>query len=327
MFEIKIVKDINLEEWNELLLNSREATVFHTKEWIEVLMKTYHNYEPLYIIANENGKVIGGMPVFDDKRFGVHNFLSMPLSTYGGPVSLDADAMVVESILRKFSKLGEKLNPGLLRVIDLSKKCDVLKSFAFHERKFSTHILDLNCSLDYIWTNKINKKTRNEVRQSQKREVTVESVKNKVDVHLCYEMITNLAKRHNTTPLPFELYDNLFKIMPKSGLVRWEVAKYKNIPIANCIYFTYKDKMFYWMNASYKEYQNLRPNDLLVYSMIRWGVENGYKYCNFGASPPEAKGLIRFKESWGAEKVEYLMYEKKSKLFKVAGFFRNKLKK
>jgi hypothetical protein len=326
MFEIKIVKDINLEDWNELLSHSEEATIFHTKEWIEVLVKTYSNYKPLYIIAIKNNKIIGGMPVINDKRFGVNNFISMPLSTYGGPVVLDSDISTINGILREFSKLNKSLNVGLLRIIDFSKKCDFLKYFGFYEKKLFTHILNLNFPWDYILANKINKKTRN-VRQSQKRGVTVESVKNKVDVHLCYEMITNLAKRHNTTPLPFELYDNFFKIMTKSGLVKWEVAKYKNIPIATCIYFTYKDKIFYWINASYKEYQILRPNDLLVYSMIKWGVENGYKYCNFGASPPEAKGLIQFKENWGAEKVEYSMYEKKSKLFKVVKFFKNKLKK
>jgi hypothetical protein len=40
----------------------------------------------------------------------------------------------------------------------------------------------------------------------------------------------------------------------------------------------------------------------------------GYLEYNFGASPPDAEGLIRFKEGWGATRRPVLILERRSGL-------------
>ena len=44
----------------------------------------------------------------------------------------------------------------------------------------------------------------------------------------------------------------------------------------------------------------LRPNNFLVASLLETLCQAGYNEYNFGASPSDASGLIRFKEGWGA---------------------------
>ena len=55
--------------------------------------------------------------------------------------------------------------------------------------------------------------------------------------------------------------------------------------------------------ASLKEYQNLQPNNLLVWNCIIWSKRNGYKKFGLGGWQIKARGHLRginkFKEKWG----------------------------
>jgi len=327
MFEIKIVKDVNLEEWNELLLNSREATVFHTKEWLDVIEKSYKDRTVNYIIGrDENKKLVCGLPIIKYKRLG---FLVFTSTIWGTPLLLiGTDELVKEAVLKKFAELYKKINVIYLSLSDYSNKCQYLKKLGFECKKDFVHRLELTPSFDYLLEKKFNRCIRKNIRSAIKNGVILEEVKDMSQVKQYYDVAKHTYLRRGGKMIyPFEFYKNIFEIMSPKNLTRWHLAKKDGTVIAGTLHFVYKDTIFDLLDASYKEYQNLRPNDLLVYSMIKWGVENGYKYYNFGSSPPEAKGLIRFKEKWGAEKIEYLIYEKKSKLFKVVEFFKNKLKK
>lgn len=313
-FEINIVHDVDREEWNILLLKSPDATAFHTRECLETLTKTYSNYKSIYIIArDENGKLIGGMPVIKSKsKFGFYSLLAMPFGLYGGPIVLsdcDDSESIRNSILKQFYKLSK--NPLCIssQVADFSGKCDNLNSMGFKKEKVCTYIVNINSNIKNMWMKKINKKVRNEVRQAKKQDVMVEEISDISQVKRLYDMIKDTDKRHERTSYLFDLYNNLFNFMCKNGLVKWFIAKKNDVYVANSLYFTYNDSIMHWMNASYKKYWRLRPNNLLQWTIIEWGIENGYKYFNLGGLPTtEAKGLIKFKESWGAEKKYYYIY-------------------
>lgn len=324
MFEIEVVRDVNSKEWNELLLNSSEATVFHTKEWLNVLEKSYADQSIYYVIGRDkNGKLICGLPLVKYKRFGFSAFTS---TTWGAPLLLNnTDELVRVGVLKKFSELNKKINVVYLSQSDYFNKSQYLEDLGFESKKSFLHRLELTPSFDYLWEKSFKKYTRKNTRLAIKKGVVLEEVKDISQVKQYYDIAAHTyLRRGGKIIYPFNFYKNIFDIMLPKNLVRWHLAKKDDVVIAGTLHLVYKDTIFDLLNASYKEYQNLRPNNLLVCSMIKWGVENGYKYYNFGASPSEAEGLIRFKENWGAEKVEYPVYEKKSQLFKIGCLLRDK---
>jgi CelD/BcsL family acetyltransferase involved in cellulose biosynthesis len=321
MYRINFARNIDPSKWGKLLLNSKDATVFHTYEWVQTLNKTYPNYKPLFLVASdEDGELVGGMPIIALRQKGFRHFLSMPFGTYGGFLIKDnMDENLRIAGLKKFYRLT-RWNHGESIVIDFPKKCGFLESLGFEWKKNFTHVLELNLPFDEIWTKIFSKKVRNETRQALKRGVVTEELKDASQLEGACDMISKTYERHKIQPYPLKLYENILGIMGERKLVRWLIAKYNEKPIATSMFFTFKDNVIYWMNASYVEYRNLQPNNLLLSEMIKWSCENGYKYFNFGASPSEANGLIRFKENWGARKTEYNSYEKVSPTFKFASF-------
>ena len=62
-----------------------------------------------------------------------------------------------------------------------------------------------------------------------------------------------------------------------------------------------------------KRFQALRPNNILVWSIIRWYCENGDKKLSFGRSDMNNDGLRRFKRGWNLEegKLRYYRFDMK----------------
>jgi len=58
------------------------------------------------------------------------------------------------------------------------------------------------------------------------------------------------------------------------------------------------------------------PNHLLTWHAIEQGCLNGYEFFDFGRTSPENKGLMRYKEMWGAKRIDlpYSYYPKVSAL-------------
>jgi len=321
LYRINFTWNINPSEWYKLLLNSKDATIFHTYEWIQVLEKTYPNHKPLFLIAsNENAELVGCMPIIALREKGFRHFFSTPFGYGGFLIRNDMNESLRIMGLRKFCELGKVWNHGRSMINDFSKKCGFLASLGFKEKKGFTHVLELNVPFDQIWAGIISKKARNETRQAVKRGVTVEELKDNSQLELLHDMILETYDRHKTEPYPLKYYENILAIMGERKLVRWLIAKHSGKPVATSLFFTFKESVVYRMNSSYMEYRNLQPNNLLISEMIKWSCENGYKSFDFGGSPLEANGLIRFKENWGAKKTELNVYEKVSPIFKFASF-------
>jgi lipid II:glycine glycyltransferase (peptidoglycan interpeptide bridge formation enzyme) len=218
-------------------------------------------------------------------------------------------------ILEEFWKLAHRWDVLDSYIVDFYQKCGLLRSLGFSGMRCFTHVLLLDLPDEEIWTKRLSKKARNQTRLAQKKGVQIEEI-NSDCLDLVYEMICETSKRHMSVPYPSRLYENIFKIMKSKSLVKWLVARYEGKPIATSMFFAFKDSLTYWTNASLEEFRNLQPNNLLLWEMIRWGCKNGFRSLNMGASPLEAVGLTKFKESWGARRYEYVVYDRSSSLFR-----------
>jgi lipid II:glycine glycyltransferase (peptidoglycan interpeptide bridge formation enzyme) len=324
--DIDVTENIDVNEWDELLANSEDATVFHTYEWIKVLNETYSRYSKLFITArNGDGKLIGGMPLIISKNRIIRGLTSMPFGTYGGSVvrsGIVHEPVVRRKILGKFQEIEKKWKLNRSVLVDFQNTHGHLESLGFERRNAFTHILELNQPLEQI-RRRIKKEKRRAIRQAVQRGVIIKEVHNALEFEPLYAIFEHTYSRHGSVPYPLKLYEKILTIMGKKGTVQCRVAKHDNTSLACSIYFTHKDSIMYWIGVSYEKYWGFRPNDLLIWSVIEYGVANGYKILNLGASPLEAKELIRFKHSWGAQSIEYSIYEKSSRLLRIALSLRN----
>jgi hypothetical protein len=312
--KVEIVEDIEYNKWNELLEDCDEATIFQTKEMLEVLKKSFENYKIYYIVALENDKIMCGLPIIRKKK---KVFTSFASPDWGSPVLRENNQEALKEVLRKFSSLSKEKGISCLSINDYFNKCDYLKDLGFETKQCSFHIVKLEKPFENMFPNKISKSRRKNANAAIKRGVVLEEVNSIEQVKEYYEMAKYTSalyggKHH----FPFLFYKYIFEIMLSKNWVKWHIARKDGTPVAATLHFVYKDVVFDFLDTSYREHQNLRANDLLVYNMMKWACENDFKIYHFGSSEG-VESLMRFKEIWGADNLYFPIYMKKTLRHKI----------
>jgi CelD/BcsL family acetyltransferase involved in cellulose biosynthesis len=75
-------------------------------------------------------------------------------------------------------------------------------------------------------------------------------------------------------------------------------------PVAAGVFLTFNHTVIYKYAASRPDALANRPNDWLVYNVLRLASEEGYRVFDFGISDRKQAGLRRFKCNWGAKEID-----------------------
>jgi hypothetical protein len=315
--ELLYLADLDEQKWEELLLNSPFSTFYHKSDWAKLWFSSFVYFTPLFLVySGENGKYTAGFPFILSDKYRLKRVYSMPFGTYGGMVFSEGFRM--EQIAELYKKIDEelrKLKVVSAEVIDFFGQPKSLSRYGYDPVKAYTHLLDLSKYMD----NPVHKTKRGAI-QAEKKGVKVVSLSSVEKIRDCYNLVLERDRRHGLKRSKFSLglYENIWNIFQSGKELRWSVVTVEEQIIAFQINFLFKDTIYYWEGASLSEALDLRPNDALFSDTIQWGITQGYKYLNLGGSPEKAEGLVRFKESWGGEKKEYLIYSKKKFWYKTA---------
>ncbi len=309
-FRLLYLGDLEEKKWEELLLNSPLSTFYHKSSWAKVWFASYVYFTPLFLVwLDDNGSYRAGFPFLLSDKYRLKRTYSMPFGTYG---DLVASPELLDENLRKFyTELNNQLRKlGIVgaEVVDFFGKQKILAEYGYKQSTQYTHVLDLA-----KYQHEPVHETKRGPIQAEKKGVRVEPLPSVEEIKDCYDLVKERDKRHGQkkSKFPFSLYENVWNILRSGNQLFWSVAKTDERIIAFQINFLFKDTIYYWEGASATDALNLRPNDALFKDTIQWGISQGYRYFNLGASPEGAEGLVKFKESWGGEKKEYLIYSKK----------------
>ena len=103
-----------------------------------------------------------------------------------------------------------------------------------------------------------------------------------------------------------EYYQSFFKF--KENLFFANVYYNDNL-IASCIIFKYDKLLHYHIGGSYLEYRNLRPNNLIHCSIIKYGIENDYELYHLGGGLKDNDSLYDFKKKISTNSYDYTIYK------------------
>jgi lipid II:glycine glycyltransferase (peptidoglycan interpeptide bridge formation enzyme) len=137
--------------------------------------------------------------------------------------------------------------------------------------------------------------------------VAVDEKQHLVKFHEYHEA---LLKSYHKPILPLQYYESVAQL----PCVHIFSALYEKVPIAVGIILTHHDTVYYWNNASAFEYRNYRPNDLLVWEIIKWAKERNFHVFDFLIVPlTELPGLTRFKLKFQPKLYPVYEYQAKNK--------------
>jgi lipid II:glycine glycyltransferase (peptidoglycan interpeptide bridge formation enzyme) len=120
------------------------------------------------------------------------------------------------------------------------------------------------------------------------------------DIETFYQLHLRTRRRHGVPIQPRRFFRLLQRrvIEPGHGFVL--TASVGGSPIASAVFLAWNGVLMYKYGASDERYWEHRPNNLLLWSAIKWGCENGYRSFDLGRSDLHDPGLRSFKSGWGA---------------------------
>ncbi len=133
---------------------------------------------------------------------------------------------------------------------------------------------------------------------------------------------------HGLPPQPLRFFENIQRHLMGAGQGFVAMARLGKQPLAAAVFFWHGRQALYKYGASDYAFQQLRPNNLLMWSAIERCAEKGLASLNLGRTSLSNEGLRRFKLALGSaeEKMQYTKYDFASKQFvtdvdRVEGWF------
>ncbi|MFP4522824.1 MAG: GNAT family N-acetyltransferase [Fibrobacterota bacterium] len=299
--------------WEEFVRESNNGTIFHTQKFL-----SYHpegRFKNHHLIITKNDKpaaLITGADREDDD--GKRIFASYPGASFGGFIfkkgaSLEETKSVIEMSLeymkeKKYDRFRVTL-PCIFYCGAQNNNTEFIFSnlgFKYQKRELSS-VSTLNFREEDVEKN-FNSGCRRAVNKARKSGVEVKITS---DYKQFYKILKkNLNLRHNVEPAHSE--SELIKLseMFPEDIVFFGAYLGKKL-LGGIVMFVCNKRvsMAFYISQDYK-YQEYRPVNLLFSEVLRWSVQKGFSYLDFGLFTVNMDpnwGLCRFKESFGAQPV------------------------
>ena len=312
MNEINIVHSLPQEEWRRFVETNPNGNIFHTPEMFEVYAKTKGCQPTLWAAVDKAGNILALLlPVQITLREGLLRYLTTRAIVYGSiltdPSSAGRDALSM--MLQSY--IGEKNHVAMFTELrnlsDLKDVQSVMNRHGFVYEDHLNYIINLNHSPAEVFEN-IGRRTRKNIRHGLNRgDVVIEEVKKFDQVGVCYKL---LAKTYKMAGVPLadpSLFSAAFEFLRPRGMIRFTLASMQGVPIATSIDLLYRDVIYGWYGGLDRAYKNSAANELLMWNILEWGVNKGYRIYDFGGAgkPDEKYGVRDFKAKFGGDLVCY----------------------
>ena len=318
MYNFKIINYKSVP-W-EKVKSFGSLNIFQTKSWIDFIIRT-QNGEPIIIEIKDNGKLSGYFFGLIIKKLGF-KVLGSPLrgwtTSYMGFI-LKNNLVRVE-ILKDFTSfVFDKLKCVHFEIMDRNITVQSCKEHNLKYEVFSSFEVDLSGTVEENFY-KLSKNCRRDVRRAERNGVIVKISNDKDFVLDYYNQLKDVFKKQSLNPTySFKRIESLVQSFYKSdNLLLLKAFNDKHKCIATGIFPNFNGKMFFFGGASYRKFQNLLPNEALIWHAMKYGIENNIHTFDMG-------GGGHYKRKYGG-KIITVPWIRKSK-YKIFSELRNVAKK
>jgi hypothetical protein len=298
------------EQWDEFVWQSNNGTLFHTRAFL-----AYHppaRFHDGSLLFFKDGKLLAVLPAATRPGENDPILRSHPGASFGGFVTgsslalHDAERLVAYFLAccRESGYAGVELSlPPQIYPARPGNYLEFLlyrHGFRYRKRELSGFVpLDFPAErvLDFF-----SPESRRKVQRAQKLGV---QVRENDDWPAFYEILQESRKRrYNIQPThTLDELIELHKMFPER--IRLFTAHVENEMIAGIVIFVCNQRVALSFYVSHRQaFQQYRSVNLLFYEVMRWCIEQGLRFLDFGTFTINMQpnwGLARFEEGLGAQ--------------------------
>ena len=284
------------ELWEKYVKAHPIATFYHQFGWKSAIEKSY-GHRAYYLMAKEDGKVVGVLPLFHIKShlFG-NKLVSVPFAPYGG---VCADNEKIEHALVSQAQEITRLQEA--DYLELRNSPFDTPAEQKDEEQQVTSILHLDPDPENVWKG-MKKNRRRGISKAMKADVEVLRGTELVDEF--YDMYIRRMRSLGSPVHSQEFFRNIVQEFPDSADI--VIAKHKGKTISGIFLLSFRDCTILSWGASDDRYLKYYPVDLSYWEAIKYSCQHGYKYFDFGRSMPDS-GVHEYKKAFGSQ-TQFLDY-------------------
>jgi FemAB-related protein (PEP-CTERM system-associated) len=290
--------DVKLSEF----LVDNKHSYFHTFAFKKFIEKAFGVEYSFVCVIGSNVEAILPIVKIKSKIFG-DKIISSGYIEYGGFAGNcecyeDIICYLRDNYSNDFSYLE-------IRDFDLNNS-DVLSGLLVKEDLYKRFVLELKSfeNLDSVWKN-IQKSKRKAIKKSLKflqvRELEL------TDLDEFYELYFENMRRFGSPAYSKKYFESFFENIVSRGLGKIYGAFYYGKLVSSLLGFYYEDRVHIIISVSDEKHREFRANDIVHWEFIKWAVEEGFDYFDFGRVR-EGSGQFEYKKKWGAELLDLPSY-------------------
>lgn len=283
------------ERWLAFVSVMPTATVFHHPAWLELLAATYGFRCFVLVTYDDTGAIAAGLPMAEIRSlFTGRRWVSLPYSDYCNPLYRDAQAL-------------ECLTDGLVQLSEARSVPQIRLRWTFPDRpaitSYSHHVLhQLPLEPDKkLQARRMDGMHRQNIRMARKNGLCIERGTSLDFVQQFYQLQLETRQRKGLPAQPWRFFRLLKDHVLDRDLGFVLLALKDDVCVAGAICLHWQRSLMCKYAASHENTLALRPNNLLFWTAITWGCDNGYQVFDMGRSGLDNQGLRDFKSRWGAE--------------------------
>jgi hypothetical protein len=311
VYEIDPIED---ERWAPFLERHPAASIFHTAEWLAALQQTY-GYRPRAVTTSAPGEQLTNGLVFCRVRSWATGarLVSVPFSDHCTPLVETEDVLAC-----LLSALESECDRGAEKYLEI-RSVDAGRGGMVDSASYCLHRIDLRPSPGELFHGLHESCVRRKIQRAEREGVACKSGTSDELLRNFYGLMVITRRRHGIPPQPFFWFRNLIVCLGQSAKIH--VASFGCRPVAGILAIRYKTTITYKYGCSDVRFHKTGAMQRLMWQVIRGAKDDGLLTFDMGRTDWEDKGLLAFKDRWGAERstLRYLRYPAS------AGFHANKL--
>lgn len=289
-------------EWEKTIGAFADRVVFQTPAWLSFLAETQRG-EIVIAALKEGNDTLGYFSGLVVRKFGL-KILGSPFRGWSTPylgfnLRPDVPRRVAAGALADFA--FKELGCIHFEVTDSYMSAAEVAGLSLHHEMHPTMEVDLTQSEEALFNNMASACRRN-IRHAEKAGVIIEEAH---DLEFAEDYATQyvdvMAKQGMTPHFGADRFRAMIRhVQPTGMLLLLRARDTEGRCIATGIYPAVNQTTFYNNGASWRQYQKLRPNELLHWHAMRYWKKRGLRTYNM-------EGIMDFKLKFGGRQTETAM--------------------
>ena len=283
--------------WETFVGNHPRASVFHSTNWLRAL-KIAYGYDPAVITTDPGQAALTNGLVFCRVKSWLtgRRLVSLPFSDHCEPLVNNSDEL--DDLL---FNLRHDVDTGSWKYIEIRPPFYQPGSLTGFGKSlaYCLHRLDLRGrSTEELFHSFHKSCVQRKIRRAERERLKYEEGTSEILLQQFYKLLVITRRRLFLPPQPQYWFRALIASFGEDLKIR--VVSKDDRPVASILTISHKKTMVYKYGCSDARFNKLGGMALLLWNTIQEAKDKGLEEFDMGRSADDKRGLISFKEHWGA---------------------------